>query len=36
MDHLLTASQVKDGAGNGASVQTLSRLLGSYPFQIKQ
>lgn len=33
LDHLLTASQVKDGAGHGASVQNLSRLLSSYPFQ---
>ena len=35
MDHLLTASQVKDGAGHGASIQNLSRLLGSYPYQFK-
>lgn len=35
IDHLLTASQIKDGAGHGASIQNLSRLLGSYPYQFK-
>ena len=33
LEHSLSSTQIKDGKGNAASVQTLSRLLGSYPYQ---
>ena len=33
LEHSLSATQINDGQGNAVSTQTLSRSLGSYPYQ---
>ena len=33
LEHSLSATQINDGKGNAVSTQTLSRSLGSYPYQ---